>query len=206
MKKNLALETLAVWLVLLAAGAFAQSANQMVPSGTEIKVRTDTAIPAKPAQGATFSGKVSQDVMSSGGAVIIPRGSRATLAAVPTSDGKDTVLDLRSVRVNGQRFNLLTSTTSQAGTPGGLGANTRTAKYVGGGAALGAILGGIFGGGKGAAIGALAGAGAGAGGQVYMGRKKEIPAETELSFKLAQDLEMRPAGTRRAAPPALQQR
>ena len=47
MKKNLALETLAVWLVLLAAGAFAQSANQMVPSGTEIKVRTDTAIPAK---------------------------------------------------------------------------------------------------------------------------------------------------------------
>jgi hypothetical protein len=32
----------------------------------------------------------------------------------------------------------------------------------------------------------------GAGAQVYTGRKKNIPAETELSFKLAQDLEMRP--------------
>ena len=37
-------------------------------------------------------------------------------------------------------------------------------------------------------IGALAGAGAGAGTQVYTGRKKDLPAETEMSFKLAQDL------------------
>jgi hypothetical protein len=35
----------------------------------------------------------------------------------------------------------------------------------------------------------------GAGAQVYTGKKKEIPAETELSFKLAQDLQMRPVGT-----------
>ncbi len=38
--------------------------------------------------------------------------------------------------------------------PGDLGANQRTGKYVGGGAAIGAVLGAIFGGGKGAAIGA----------------------------------------------------
>jgi len=31
-----------------------------------------------------------------------------------------------------------------------------------------------------------------AGAQVYTGRKRDIPAETELSFKLAQDLQMRP--------------
>src|SRR5438128_6142726 len=37
----------------------------------------------------------------------------------------------------------------------------------------------------------LGGAG-GAGTQVYRGRKKEIPAETELSFKLAEDLQLRP--------------
>jgi hypothetical protein len=207
MKRNM-VQTLAVWVVLLGASAFAQTNGgyQVVPSGSDIKVRTDTAIPAKPAQGASFAATVSDDVMGSGGAVVIPRGSRATLVAVPSDDGKDTVLDLRAVRVNGARFNLTTNATSQSTAPGGLGANTRTAKYVGGGAALGAILGGIFGGGKGAAIGALAGAGAGAGGQVYMGRKKAIPAETQLSFKLAQDLEMRPAGTRRPGRPALQKR
>ena len=32
----------------------------------------------------------------------------------------------------------------------------------------------------------------GAGAQVYTGRKRDSPAETELSFKLAQDLQMRP--------------
>ena len=61
---------------------------------------------------------------------------------------------------------------------------------------MGAVLGAIFGGGKGAAIGALAGGAGGAGAQVYTGRKKEIPAETELSFKLAQDLQMRPVSER----------
>ena len=64
-------------------------------------------------------------------------------------------------------------------------------------------MGAIFGGGKGAAIGALAGGAGGAGAQVYTGRKKEIPAETELSFKLAQDLQMRPmASTHKSTAPA----
>jgi hypothetical protein len=94
------------------------------------------------------------------------------------------------VTVNGQRYLLTTQEKSSA--PGGLGANKRTGKYVGGGAAIGAVLGAIFGGGKGAAIGALAGGAAGAGTQVYTGRKKQLPAESELSFKLAQDLQMRP--------------
>jgi len=57
---------------------------------------------------------------------------------------------------------------------------------------VGAVLGALLGGGKGAAIGALVGGAGGAGAQVYTGRKKEIPAETELSYKLAQNLEMRP--------------
>src|SRR5579864_3873603 len=52
-------------------------------------------------------------------------------------------------------------------------------------------LGAIFGGGKDAAIGALAGGAGGAGAQVYTGRKKPLPAETELKFKLAEDLQMR---------------
>lgn len=175
-------------LVLLAAGAAAQTAQHVLPKDTEIKVKTNTAIPAKPPASAKYGATVSSDIKDSSGSLVIPRGSSALLVAVPAD--KDTNLDLRSVTVNGQRYVLSGQEKSSA--PGGLGANKRTGKYVGGGAAIGAVLGAIFGGAKGAAIGAVAGGGAGAGTQVYTGRKKELPPESELSFKLAQDLAMRP--------------
>jgi hypothetical protein len=187
-------------LALLVVGASAQT--RVVPKDTDLKVRTDSAIPAKPADNAKYTASVSSDVKDGSGAVIIPRGSRATLVAVPNTDGKDTTLDLRSVSVGGQHYLLDTQTKSGGSAPGGLGANSRTGKYVGGGAAVGAVLGAIFGGGKGAAIGALAGGAGGAGAQVYTGRKKEIPAETELSFKLAQDLQMRPVSSGQKAAPS----
>ena len=192
------LRNLFITLALLLCGTFvlAQAPpppNGVLPSGTEIKVRTDVPIPAKPAPGTTFDATVSHDVLGGNGAVIIPQGSRALLAAVPKGNNNDdTILDLQSVFVNGARFDLVTNGANGTGAPGGIGANQRTAKYVGGGAAIGALLGAIFGGGKGAAIGALAGAGAGAGTQVYTGRNKQLPAETQLSYKLAQDLVLQP--------------
>jgi hypothetical protein len=183
---------LAIVAVLLASSAWAQT----LPKDSEIKVRTDTSIPAKPPANAKYAASISNDVTDSSGSVVIPRGSRAQLVAV--QNGNDTTLDLHSVTVNGKRYVLTAQGKSSA--HGGLGANQRTAKYVGGGAAVGAVLGALLGGGKGAAIGALAGGGAGAGAQVYTGRKKEIPAETELKYKLAQDLEMRPLSRTKAAP------
>src|SRR6266478_4175028 len=185
-------------ILLLTVPLFAQS-GRTLPKDTEIKVRTDVPIPAKPAAGASYSATVSEDVKDNSGAVLIPRSSRARLVAV--NQGKDTTLDLRYVTIEGRKF-LMTSASEGKSGPGGLGANKRTAKYVGGGAAVGAVLGAILGGGKGAAIGALVGGAGGAGAQVYTGRKKEIPAETELSFKLAQDLEMRPAFASKAQPPS----
>ena len=182
--------TLSFFLVL-AGVAFAQG-PRILPQNAEIKVRTDTEIPAKPAANATYSAKVADDVLDQSGAVAIPRGSEARLEAYPTDDGKDTYLDLNSVTVSGRKYLLTTQNGGKSSTPGGLGANKRTAKYVGGGAAVGALLGAIFGGGKGAAIGALAGGAGGAGAQVYTGRDKAVPAETTLSFKLAQNLEMQP--------------
>jgi hypothetical protein len=181
--------TCIVAVVFLAMAVFAQTSH-VLPEGTEIKVRTDTSIPAKPAENSKYTATVSDDVMDNSGAVAIPRHSRAQLVAVPTPNGKDTNLDLNSVTVNGKRY-LLTTQSKKSSGPGGLGANKRTGKFVGGGAAIGAVLGAIFGGGKGAAIGALAGGAGGAGAEVYTGRKKELPAETELKFKLAQDLQMR---------------
>lgn len=184
---------------LLAISAMAQSSQSayVIPQGTDIKVRTDTTVPAKPAADTRYTATVSNDVMNNSGGVAIPRGSRADLAAVPTEDGKDTYLDLRSVTVNGRRYELETrSSEKTSSTPGGLGANKRTGKYVGGGAAIGAVLGALLGGGKGAAIGAIVGGAGGAGAQVYTGKNRELPAETQLSFKLAQDLEMRSVDNR----------
>jgi hypothetical protein len=183
---------LVVLLVLAATAVYAQT-TRTLPQGTEIKVRTDTAIPAKPAANAKYTATVSQDVTDSSGTVVIPTGSRAQLVAVPNPDGKDTTLDLNAVTVNGRRYLLTADTSSQSSTPGGLGVNKRTGKYVGGGAAIGAVLGALLGGGKGAAIGAILGGAGGAGAQVYTKGKDSVPAETELSYKLAENLKMQPA-------------
>ncbi len=175
-------------LLCLTAGAFAQ-ANHVLPRGTEVKVRTDTTIPAKPAANQQYMATVSNDVMNSAGTVVIPRGSHAELVAVPTPDGKDVNLDLRYVTVQGQKY-LLTAKSTSNSKHEGLGANKRTGMYVGGGAAIGGILGALLGGGKGAGLGAIIGGAGGAGAQVYGNKKKEVPAETELSYKLAEDLQM----------------
>lgn len=196
MKRNM---WLVVPVILLASLAALAQSVRVLPEGSEIKVRTDTVIPAKPAANATYTATISDDVLDKSGAVAIPRGARARLVAVSSEDGKDTTLDLRSVTVQNKKYLLTVPGQSSKGTPGGLGANVRTAKYVGGGAAIGAVLGALLGGGKGAAIGALVGGAGGAGAQVYTGKKKELPAETQLTFKLAQDLQMRPSVTRAAA-------
>lgn len=198
MKRNLLLASL---FALFASVPVLAQSNQVIPSGTQIKVRTDTVIPAKPADNARYSASVSEDVKDSSGNVLIPRGSRARLVAVPTTDGKDTNLDLRSVNVNGQSYLIQAAGQSGSSAPGGLGANKRTGIYVGGGAAVGAVLGALLGGGKGAAIGAVLGGAGGAGTQVLTGKKKDLPAETELSYKLATNAEMTPVSKGNSAPP-----
>lgn len=194
-------------LCMLLSGVAALAQTRTIPADTEIKVRTDTAIPAKPAVGTVYTATVSDDVPDGQGGVAIPRGSRARLVAQNAPDGKDTVLDLRSVSVNGSRYTLAASGTQGTSASGsGLGANKRTAKYVGGGAAVGAVLGALLGGGKGAAIGALVGGGAGAGGQVLTGKKKGLPAETQLTYKTAQPLTMSGAAAARHRTGELQKR
>lgn len=189
-------QTRLLTIFLLLAGLAAWAQTRTLGESTEIKVRTDTAIPAHPAAGAAYTATVSDDVPDTSGAIAIPRGSRARLVAVSTDNGKDTLLDLRSVTVNGRRYDLAAAGGGKSAGGAGLGANKRTAKFVGGGAVVGTVLGAIFGGGKGAAIGALAGGAAGAGAQVLTGKKKGIPAETQLTYKLAQPLSLRPVAAR----------
>lgn len=185
-------------LVFSSIGMLAQT----VVSGTELRVRTDQAIDARNGalrQDQTFPATVSRDVLDSSGRVVIPSGSRAELMVVSTgtdsnsnnNDRRDLTLDLRSVTVNGRTYNTYTDDTSTAGSSrsGGIGMNKRTGKYVGGGALAGTLIGALAGGGKGAAIGAIAGGAAGAGTQVLTrGKDLNVPAETELTFRLNRDI------------------
>jgi hypothetical protein len=182
-----------VAILFCITAAAQQSAT--IPSGTEIKVRTDTAINATSADaGQRYTGTVSDPVTDNNGNTVIPKGARATLATI--NDGSKVALDLTAVNVDGRRYDIQSSSYKQ----GSLGKNSTTAKYAGGGALAGTVIGAIAGGGKGALIGALAGGAAGAGAQVLTsGKKIDVPAETELTFKTAQDLNMRAvsSGTRR---------
>jgi hypothetical protein len=184
---------LALTLTLFCVGAWAQSS--VVPSGTEIKVRTDQQITATTADaGHHYSGSIAEPVTGDNGQTVIPKGARAQLTAV--QDGSKVALDLNSVTVDGRRYMIEAGNYKE----GSVGANKTTAKYAGGGALAGTLIGALAGGGKGALIGAVAGGAAGAGAQVLTkGKNINIPAETILNFKTAQSLQMRPVarGTRR---------
>jgi len=163
-----------------------------VASGTEITVRTNDSIDAKSSnEGRIYTAVIDRDVRDRSGNVVIPRGSNAEMIVRDTND-RNIVLDLESVNVNGRRY--VVSTTDQPvngqnGQKDGLGANSRTGKYVGGGAVIGSIIGAIAGGGKGAAIGGATGAGAGAVGQtVTRGGQVRVPAESLLTFRLDRSL------------------
>jgi len=160
-----------------------------IDAGTSITVRNNEEINAKDSDGRVFSGVVEKDVMNRQGMIAIPRGSEVEMVVKPTSNN-EVALDLSSVSVNGHRYGvesedqLLNSEQKE-----GIGANKRTGKYVGGGAAIGAIIGAIAGGGKGAAIGAGAGAAAGAGAQILTrGKSVHVPSESLLTFRLQQPL------------------
>ena len=163
----------------------------VLPVGTQVSVRTeDTINSATAVEGQTYAAEVTDDVVDANGDVVIPHGSNAQVVIRSASKGgrfhgaSDLVLDLQSVSVEGQQYNVSTTDVKQSGRQG-LGANKRTAEFAGGGAALGAIIGAIAGGGKGAAIGAGAGAGGGALTQILTkGGSIKVPAETVLTFQL----------------------
>jgi hypothetical protein len=182
---------LGLWVAM---GIVTNMRAETIVSGTVIPVRTDTAIEARDTgSGRVYPGVVDRDVYDSDNRIVIPRGSDAELMIRDT--GNHTLaLDLDAIVINGKRYGVVTYDVTKRGEDkDGVGANGRTAKYVGGGALFGTILGAVAGGGKGAGIGALAGGAAGAIGQtVTRGGKVHIPAETVLTFQLQQPLNIAP--------------
>ena len=183
------------WTLFLTNTGIAQGVTRRsgqpgtIGAGTTIKVRTNKAIKTSNTDGQMFSAVVDQDVIGKNGKVVIPKGSNAQLV-VKRMSNNDVALDLDSVTINGQRYGVQTENVISSKEKQGVGANKRTGKYVGGGAAIGAIVGAIAGGGKGAAIGAGVGAGAGAGAQILTkGKSVNVPAESLLTYRLKQPLQ-----------------
>jgi hypothetical protein len=165
-----------------------------IPSGTVFTVRMGQSVSSKMSQaGQSFTATLAQPVEVDGNTVI-PSGAAATgtvTDAVPLGrfkGGAKLALRLDSVTINGRKYDLQTSAVSRSAQ----GKGKRTGVMVGGGAGLGALIGGLAGGGKGAAIGALAGAGAGGAGSAFTGNKDiVIPAESAVTFKLLQPVQVR---------------
>jgi hypothetical protein len=168
-----------------------QTKSFLVPAGSQISVRSGETIDSSRAvPGQTYAAQVTNDVRNAKGAVLIPHGAHARLVVKSVSSGgkikgaAEVVLALHSVSIAGKTYTVNTSNVREEGTKG-IGANKRTGKYVGGGAAGGGVLGAIVGGGKGAIIGGVLGAGAGGTAQVLTKDKAiQIPAESLMTFRL----------------------
>src|SRR5260370_975238 len=167
----------------------------VVPAETVISVVLDEPVGSKiSTSGQQFTATVSQPVAVDG-KVAIPKGARATgivRDAKPAGrfkGGAQLELTLASIEVHGASYEV--HTTSPEETSKGKG--KRTAAMVGGGAGGGALIGGLAGGGKGALIGGLIGAAAGTGGAGLTGNRDiTLPAETPITFKLVDPLEIKP--------------
>lgn len=168
----------------------------VVPAETVISVVLDQSVGSKiSTPGQAFSATVRTPIESEDGRVAIPKGARASgivKDAKPAGrfkGGAILSLTLTSVTVGNEDYNI--RTTSPTETSKGKG--KRTAEMVGGGGAGGALIGGLAGGGKGALIGGLIGAAAGTGGAGLTGNRDiKIGAETPLTFKLVEPLEIKP--------------
>lgn len=169
----------------------------VIPPGTPIEVRTNEAIEADPtAAGHTYSANVTREIIGADGKVLVPKGAPAELVIQGAEEGGPVTgdkvhLGLRSITVGGKPYEVETTTTT-AGGGQGVGANQRTARWVGGGAALGTLVGAVAGGGTGAVIGGAVGAAGGATGQVLTkGDTVRVPAETVLTYRLDQPLHLK---------------
>lgn len=166
----------------------------VVPAGTVITVRLGEAVGSKISQaGQSFTASVADPVVIDG-KTVIPSGANASGTVVEAKPlgrfkgGAVLAVKLTSIAINGSDMPVQTSAVSQSAK----GKGKRSAVMIGGGAGLGALVGGLVGGGKGAAIGAAAGAGAGTAGTAFTGNKDIVlPAESALTFKLEQPLEVK---------------
>ncbi len=189
------LGTLALAILILSPG-YLRANTKVIAAGTEIAIRTNEPIDSKTAlAGQTVAATVDRNVNDTSGTLEIPKGSATQLVLRNISGGGITgssgiMLDLQSVTIGRQHYTVNTASIEKSNQKG-IGKNRRTAEMTGGGAALGTLIGVAAGGGKGAILGALFGAAAGGTAQVLTkGKETRIPAESVLTFRLTQPLQL----------------
>ncbi len=172
-------------------------ANVNIPASTMLTIRIDQRISVKASHaGDTFTGELVEPVMAVDNRVLLPKGTPVG-GVVDVSHRRGhfkgrSLLELRltTLTLNGKEYPLATRDLARSKK----GKGRRSAAMIGGGAGLGMLVGGIATGGVGLVVGGLAGGGAGTATAGLTGNRDiDIPAESIVHFKLADDLIVQPA-------------
>jgi hypothetical protein len=167
-----------------------------IPAGTTLTIRIDQRISVKTSRsGDMFTGEIVDPVLASNNGVLLPKGTQVA-GVVDASHRRGhfkgrSLLQLRltSLTLNGTQYPLETNDLARSKK----GKGKRSAAMIGGGAGLGMLIGGLASGGTGLVIGGLAGGGAGTAVAGLTGNRDiDIPAESIVRFKLADDLVVQP--------------
>jgi hypothetical protein len=174
---------------LLAPGwhSDARAQPSFVPADTEVVIRTSAKIDAREADKNREYVVVLDEPLVAEGKELAPKGAQAVLQVAEATSAKGVtgraslMLQLTAVTIDGRRVPVSTaSVKTESGSQ-----TSRAAKAGIGGAAIGAAIGGLLGGKSGLATGAAIGGGAAVGAVAVTGQRIQVPAETRLTFVLA---------------------
>jgi len=177
-------------------------ADVRIPAGTNVAIRINQHISVKttPA-GSRFTGEIAEPITVDD-RVIVPRGTPVG-GVVEESHKRGhfkgaSILQLRltSMTLNGTEYPLETGTFTRTKK----GKGKRSAAWIGGGTGAGMLIGGLATGGVGLLVGGLSGAGAGTAVAGLTGNKDiDLPAESLVRFRLADDLSVVPPASNNTA-------
>jgi hypothetical protein len=179
------------------AAPIIRPADVNIAAGTNLTIRINQHISVKTSvAGDRFDGEVVEPVAGQDGRIVIPKGAPVS-GVVVTSHRRghfkgSSILQLRLtyLTLNGKRYALDTRDLTQTKK----GKGKRSAAIIGGGTGVGMLVGGVATGGVGLLVGGLVGGG---GGTLISGltgnRDIEIPAESIVRFRLADNLVVQPS-------------
>ncbi len=179
------------------AAPIVRPADVNIAAGTNLTIRINQHISVKTSHaGDRFDGEIVDPVVGENDRVVIPKGTPVGGVVVASHRRGhfkgSSILELRltNLTLNGTRYRLDTSDLTQTKK----GKGKRSAAFIGGGTGLGMLVGGVASGGVGLLVGGLVGAGGGTAlGGLTGNRDIDIPAESIVRFKLADNLVVQPS-------------